>query len=58
MTRPRSTNGYEQRRQSVMADMTPSKMGCRGGFGDRAGGETGSPASPPTARFSSQRAGV
>jgi len=26
MTRPRSTNGYEQRRQSVMADMTSSKM--------------------------------
>ena len=25
MTRPRSTNGYEQRRQSVMADMTSSK---------------------------------
>jgi hypothetical protein len=26
MTRPRSTNGYEQRRQSVMADMTSSRM--------------------------------
>jgi hypothetical protein len=26
MTRPRSTNGYEQRRQSVMADLTSSKL--------------------------------
>jgi hypothetical protein len=26
MTRPRSTSGYEQRRQSVMADMTSSKL--------------------------------
>jgi hypothetical protein len=26
MVRPRSTNGYEQRRQSVMADMTSSKL--------------------------------
>ena len=26
MTRPRSTNGYEQRRQSVMAELTSSKL--------------------------------
>lgn len=26
MTRPRSTNGYEQRRQSVMAEMTSSRL--------------------------------